>query len=735
MAVEKYAQRSGVALMRSCRKPHLQQPFYSIAAASYHKSTPRREPATPVVESPTPKRIPTYPVDAPESPPQKFKPSRFKRLQEAAPFSSFLTDNFYRQHDYLRISITEKCNLRCLYCMPEEGVPQSPPSHLLTTPEIVLLSELFVSQGVTKIRLTGGEPTVRKDIVPMMQQIGQLRGARAGREGLKDLCLTTNGISLWRKLDPMVEAGLTGINLSLDTLDPYQFQIMTRRKGFDAVQRSIDRILEMNALGAGIKLKINCVVMRGLNDREILDFVELGREKDIEVRFIEYMPFDGNKWSEGKMLPFQEMLDRIKEKYPGVEKVQDHKNDTSKTYRVSGFVGKFGFITSMTHNFCGTCNRLRITSDGNLKVCLFGNDEVSLRDILRENNLGNPIDEEAFEAMKKIEMDRREGRVDGTLGMLNNESKLLDVIGIAVKGKKEKHAGMGELKDMKNRPMILIDSPEVAKWNPLRANNQLHLYDMQPTARSASARRHVPLHLLTSYPRTFLRHYHAKNRLPKPYSILSPLRAPGTYNQVVGPLKARMLSSTDCLPAKSTPKSPISPTSAPRLTHLTPSGSAHMVDISAKDPTSRSATAVCSLYFSNATAAQLIAANQMKKGDVLSVARIAGIMGAKRTSDLVPLCHPLFITRVQLDLELVPGEVSTDDGVGQDDHGRIDIKAIVDCEGKTGVEMEALTAASVASLTVYDMCKAVDKGMRIEGLRVVRKEGGKSGTWIEGKGV
>ncbi|KAL5354428.1 hypothetical protein ACLOAV_000517 [Pseudogymnoascus australis] len=736
MAVEKYAQRTGVALIRSCRRPHLQPPFYSIAAASYHKSTPWREPAAPVAESSIPERIPTHPVDAPV-PSQKFKPSRFKRIQEAAPFSSFLTDNFYRQHDYLRISITEKCNLRCLYCMPEEGVPQSPPSHLLTTPEIVLLSELFVSQGVTKIRLTGGEPTVRKDIVSMMQQIGQLRGARAGREGLKDLCLTTNGISLWRKLDSMAEAGLTGVNLSLDTLDPYQFQIMTRRKGFDAVQRSIDRIFEMNSLGAGIKLKINCVVMRGLNDREILDFVELGREKDIEVRFIEYMPFDGNKWSEGKMLPFQEMLDRIKEKYPGVEKVQDHKNDTSKTYSVPGFVGKFGFITSMTHNFCGTCNRLRITSDGNLKVCLFGNDEVSLRDILRDNNLGNPIDEEAFEAMKKIEMDRREGQVDGALGMLSNESKLLDVIGIAVKGKKEKHAGMGELKDMKNRPMILIDSPEIAKSSPLRTNNLLHegLYNMQPITSSASIRRNMPLHLLTTYPRTFLWHYHAGNRLPKSSRILSPLRATGTYNQLVRPVIARIISSTNCLSAKSTPKSPISPASAPRLTHLNASGSAHMVDISAKDPTSRSATAICSLYFSNATASQLIAANQMKKGDVLSVARIAGIMGAKRTSDLVPLCHPLFITRVQLDLDLVAGEVSTDGGVGQDDYGRIDIKAIVDCEGKTGVEMEALTAASVASLTVYDMCKAVDKGMRIEGLRVVRKEGGKSGTWVEGKGV
>jgi cyclic pyranopterin phosphate synthase len=241
----------------------------------------------------------------------------------------------------------------------------------------------------------------------------------------------------------------------------------------------------------------------------------------------------------------------------------------------------------------------------------------------------------------------------------------------------------------------------------------------------------VPLHLLSSFPRTFLRHYHAGNRFPKLSPVLSPLRATGKYSQLGDPVIMRMISSTNCLPAKSSPKSPI----PPRLTHLTPSGSAHMVDISAKDPTSRSATAVCSLYFSNATAAQLIAANQMKKGDVLSVARIAGIMGAKRTSDLVPLCHPLFITRVQLDVELVPGEVSAGDGVGQENYGRIDIKAVVDCEGKTGVEMEALTAASVASLTVYDMCKAVDKGMRVEGLRVVRKEGGKSGTWVEGKGV
>lgn len=285
----------------------------------------------------------------------------------------------------------------------------------------------------------------------MMQQIGSLR-----RDGLRELCLTTNGISLHRKLDSMVEAGLTGINLSLDTLDPFQFQLMTRRNGLEAVMKSIARILEMNKQGAGIKLKINCVVMRGMNDGEILRFVELGREKPLEVRFIEYMPFDGNKWNQAKMLPYKEMLTIIREKYPNLEKVADHKNDTSKTYRVPGFKGRVGFITSMTHNFCGTCNRLRITSDGNLKVCLFGNAEVSLRDMIRKENDGQPIDEEAMKALGLLESAKRAGQVEYG-GLVNErERELLNIIGMAVKRKKAKHAGMGELKNMKNRPMILI---------------------------------------------------------------------------------------------------------------------------------------------------------------------------------------------------------------------------------------------------------------------------------------
>lgn len=336
-------------------------------------------------------------------------------------------------------------------------MPLTPQQSLLTTSEIILLASTFVSQGVTKIRLTGGEPTVRPDILPLMQQLGALRP-----HGLRELCITTNGVALHRKLEAMVEAGLTGVNLSLDTLDPWQFQIMTRRRGFEAVQRSIARIHELNRAGAGVKFKINCVVMRGVNDREVMDFVEMTRDKDVEVRFIEYMPFDGNKWSKGKMFSYTEMLDLIRERYPSLQKVQDHQNDTSKTWHIPGFAGRIGFVTSMTHNFCGTCNRLRITSDGNLKVCLFGNAEVSLRDILRAINGGEPIDEDALLRLKKVAMDQQfpapalAGHFKKELMLAPNSEQLLDVIGAAVKRKKARHAGMGELEHMKNRPMILI---------------------------------------------------------------------------------------------------------------------------------------------------------------------------------------------------------------------------------------------------------------------------------------
>ncbi|KIV81422.1 molybdenum cofactor biosynthesis protein A [Exophiala sideris] len=736
--------------------------------------------------------------------PERRRLDQLRTESEPRTFSSFLTDNYSREHNYLRISVTERCNLRCLYCMPEEGVPLSPSAKLLTTPEIVYLSELFVNQGVNKIRLTGGEPTVRKDIVDLMQQIGNLR-----KNGLKELCITTNGISLARKLDSMVESGLTGVNLSLDTLDPYQFTIMTRRNGHDAVMKSINRILEMNKLGAGIKLKINCVVMRGLNEREILPFVELGREQDLEVRFIEYMPFDGNKWSEKKMMSFGEMLALIRQKYPDVYKVGDHKNDTSKTYAVPGFAGRIGFITSMTHNFCGTCNRLRITGDGNLKVCLFGNEEVSLRDILRQSNNGNPIDAEAMEAIKQIEMDRRQNLsvAAGQLGVSEKEANLLDVIGMAVKQKKEKHAGLGELENMKNRPMILIDDafPKLPTSMPSGAPSfprpthhssvarpysvPLHLLSFQATPRSWSRPCHTSSYSSSS-DRTSRRNYSQSARLLtwlrhssfrfvrtqqdyRKVPAKTPDNVPG-YSSITWPetrqRKAQAIAKAFRLKIQATyvqnlsrqlvkrriryrakklnpypPQQQLRHVSSssrqskddpPKLSHLTATGEAHMVDISGKTPTKRSATATTVLLFSHPETYGALLAARLRKGDAISVARIAGIQAAKKTADLIPLAHPgLSITGASVQLEPFVGDTlpypftRNTLGLQQNLQGGVVIIATVSCDGKTGVEMEAMTSASVAGLTMYDMLKAVDKAMVLTATRVTAKSGGKSGDW------
>lgn len=336
------------------------------------------------------------------------------KLKVDRDFSEFLTDTFGRQHTYLRISLTERCNLRCQYCMPEEGVELSPKEHLLTTSEILTLSGLFVSEGITKIRLTGGEPLLRKDLHDIIEGLNALRPL-----GLQNIGITTNGITLARKLPQLQRAGLDQLNISLDTLVPAKFEFVTRRRGFQHVLKAIDTALELNYS----PVKINCVVMRGTNEDEVCDFVGFTKDKPVDVRFIEYMPFDGNRWNFQRMVSYQQMLDMIRDRWPDLQRLSDKPNDTSKAYKVPGFAGQIGFITSMSEHFCGTCNRLRITADGNLKVCLHGNAEVSLRDQLR----------------KEIP-----------------EDELLEVIGAAVKRKKKQHAGMSSLSKMKNRPMILI---------------------------------------------------------------------------------------------------------------------------------------------------------------------------------------------------------------------------------------------------------------------------------------
>jgi cyclic pyranopterin phosphate synthase len=323
-----------------------------------------------------------------------------------------LTDTFGRVHTYLRISLTERCNLRCQYCMPAEGVTLKPQPEILTFEEIERLAYLFVGAGVDKIRLTGGEPLVRKDVEEVVRRIGRI-------PGLRTLAMTTNGLLLAKKLPDLHAAGLNLLNISLDTLRPDRFAHITRREGFDLVLQAIE-----SALTFGYRpVKVNCVVMRGFNDDELADFVDLTRDRPIEVRFIEYMPFAGNGWQDDRFMPYTEMSERIVARHPALERVADGPNETSKTYHVPGYAGSVGFITSMSENFCGGCNRLRITADGNLKVCLFGNAEVSLRDAMRA------------------------GATDDDLRVL---------IAAAVQRKKAAHAGMYAIAEAENRPMILI---------------------------------------------------------------------------------------------------------------------------------------------------------------------------------------------------------------------------------------------------------------------------------------
>ena len=320
-------------------------------------------------------------------------------------------DSFGRNHTYLRISLTERCNLRCTYCMPEEGVELSPKDDILTFEEIERLARLFVERGVNKIRLTGGEPLVRKDVEVLIERLGRI-------PGLRTLAITTNGLLLPKKLHRLHKAGVNLINISLDTLDPAKFERITRRKGFERVLDAIDLALRLD----DVPVKVNCVIMRGVNDDELHRFVGLTREKPLEVRFIEYMPFQGNGWDDAHFIPYAEMMERIETQFH-LERQPDGPADTSKTFQVPGYRGRVGFISSMSDEFCSTCNRLRLTADGALKVCLFGNAEVSLRDEMRA------------------------GATD---------DRLIEFIQSAVWRKKEAHAGLHQLVDLENRPMILI---------------------------------------------------------------------------------------------------------------------------------------------------------------------------------------------------------------------------------------------------------------------------------------
>ncbi|KAM9273178.1 molybdenum cofactor biosynthesis protein 1 isoform 4-T7 [Cariama cristata] len=528
--------------------------------------------------------------------------------------------------------------------MPEEGVQLTPKSELLTVQEIITLARLFVKEGVEKIRLTGGEPLIRPDVVDIV--------------------------------------------------------------GFHKVMEGIHKATELGYR----PVKVNCVVMRGFNEDELLGFVDFTKDLPLDVRFIEYMPFDGNKWNFKKMVSYKEMLDTIKQRWPELEKLPCETSSTAKSYKVPHFQGQISFITSMSEHFCGSCNRLRITADGNLKVCLFGNSEVSLRDHLRSGA---------------------------------SEEELVQIIGAAVGRKKKQHAGMFNISQMKNRPMILIEPalmpfplcqdalqnpPNLKQWGQtfshwltLRASlpkqmgkalmknkltGQLFLPGSHPEQQ---------WHIRTGILQTQLRGCCVFQKDPSSMFDTKCLEA-SAVGQVSVDCQPKEASSGSEFCTRDSRSCTKVPHASDNLTHTDEEGRATMVDVGGKPDSRRNAVAGAVVRLGE-KAFGMVRQNQVKKGDVLAVAQIAGIQGAKLTSQLIPLCHNIPLNHVEVSLSL--------------DEARYAVVIRSSCQswGRTGVEMEALTAASLAALTVYDMCKAVTHDIVIEEVKLLSKTGGQRGDF------
>jgi len=284
-----------------------------------------------------------------------------------------LKDSFGRVIDDLRISVTDRCNFRCTYCMPAEGLPWMPKKEILTFEEIIRVARIGVELGIITIRVTGGEPTVRSNIEDLIRGLSQI-------DPNLDLTMTTNGFLLKKKARALREAGLKRINVSLDSLHRECFREMTRRDALDDVLAGLE---EASAVGFW-PIKVNVVVVRGVNENEVLDFARFARDRGYQVRFIEFMPLDADRaWSLEKVVPSREILARIDAQYPLVP-VKTDRPEPATVFRFADGLGEVGVIPSVTEPFCGSCNRIRVTADGQLRTCLFSIKEHNLKTLLRE---------------------------------------------------------------------------------------------------------------------------------------------------------------------------------------------------------------------------------------------------------------------------------------------------------------------------------------------------------------
>lgn len=327
-----------------------------------------------------------------------------------------LIDSFGRVHNNLRISVTDRCNIRCFYCMPSEDVQFVQRSKLMSFEEIVKFVRLVVPLGVNKIRLTGGEPLVRKEIPELVKMIAEI-------PGIKDIGITTNGILLPQYAQQLFDAGLRRINISLDALNAKKFQEITRRDEYEKVMQGIQA-----AHDAGFEpIKINAVSIRNLTEEEIVPFGRLARETGAEIRFIEFMPLDAdNQWEREKVL-FAHEIQEILSKgiMPLVPEEQKDKSAPASNFKFEDGVGRIGFISSISNPFCMSCNRFRLTADGKIRNCLFSLEETDIRELFRKN----APDEQVIEAVRNSIAAKKEGHEINTARFIQPDRPMYSIGG------------------------------------------------------------------------------------------------------------------------------------------------------------------------------------------------------------------------------------------------------------------------------------------------------------------
>ena len=284
-----------------------------------------------------------------------------------------LFDNHGRPLSYLRLAVTDRCNLRCFYCMPEEGVRYLPKRQVLSFEEMERLVRILAGMGISKVRITGGEPFVRQELMAFLRKLRTI-------DGLDEIALTTNGVLTAPHLPELKNLGIRAVNLSLDTLDRQRFFKITRRDEFDRVRQTLDALLEQD-----FEVKINAVVMEGQNTDDLFPLTELTRQHPVSVRFIEEMPFNGEGSHYPKLLwNHHRILAELHQFYSDLQKLPDPAFSTAAIYRVPGYAGTVGIIAAFSRTFCGTCNRIRLTAQGELKTCLYQSGGLQIRDEMRE---------------------------------------------------------------------------------------------------------------------------------------------------------------------------------------------------------------------------------------------------------------------------------------------------------------------------------------------------------------